>query len=119
MYDTFLFQVRAAIPMSHFTGMYAIPAFLGEQFSRLFPLTLACCMAFTGFLMYDRKHVYKSMDSRKRYTLLFIGLTLLILPACFLMVSVKYQDELGYGKGYLPVYIQDFHLYSPGRAASL
>lgn len=108
MYETFLYQVRAAIPMSHFTGMYAIPQFLLDQLRKIYPLVLLCLIAFIGLLFYARKDIYRRIESKARYILLLIGLILLLFPACLLMITIKYQEQLGYGIGYLPVYIQDF-----------
>jgi hypothetical protein len=98
----------AAIPMSRFANMAAIPIFLSEQFIRIYPLPLLCIIVFTGLMIKQKEVVAQMIDRRKLIVGLSIGLTLLLLPACMIMMTIKYQDELGYGKGYLPAYIQNF-----------
>ena len=108
MVQTFLIQVFAAIPGSHFIGMYAIPQYLLDQLKLIYPLALICLVSFIGLLISYRNIPLVKLGSRKSLLITGIGLLLLLLPASILMGTVKYQNELEYGKGYLPVYIQNF-----------
>jgi len=52
----------------------------------------------------------KKLDEKCIRGLLFLGFSLLILPGALMSLSPKYQNELSWGIGYLPVYHSYFGL---------
>jgi hypothetical protein len=61
------------------------------------------------FITYNsRKNFYNLKNQNLKA--LIIGILLLTLPPFFISISSKYQEELFLGRGYLPLYIQNFGL---------
>ena len=108
MLNVFKIQVTAAIPITGYYNMEAIPMFVATQLSKVYPLILLCAGAFAGLLLFDRDSDYKNLSTQRRIIYVLIGFVLFLVPAAMIMTSKKYQEESVYGIGYLQVYIQDF-----------
>ena len=104
----FFFQLVAALPLLGFSYMPFIWGFLYHAFLKTYPFVILSVLAFSSLLISIMSLPHRALDRTKRNTVLWIGLILWVMPACILMVSKKYQGELDFGRGYLPVYIQDF-----------
>jgi len=85
----------------------AIPLVLWQQLTILNAIAvLFITLLSVGIFVFQTKK--KENSFKLSLPLIGLGLTLMILPACLLMQSVKYQQTLAYGFGYLPVFIQNF-----------
>lgn len=105
IYDTFMNQFKAAIPMRALYERYDILCG-GLKYCYAFAAVAAVILVPLA-VSYWRGKVLPSAIPHRMY-LALIGLTLWIYPALLIMVSKKYQRELHPGIGYLPVYIQVF-----------
>lgn len=76
----------------------------------LWPWMLAFSVTFLLFIKSILPTGFILLRPGFRRSLLLLGLILLFLPPSMLMLSKKYQDQLHFGLGYLPVYIQNFGL---------
>jgi hypothetical protein len=108
MFDVAYFQLVSAIPMTGYAYMSNIGGFFAREFSKTYPFLILSIIVVISIIKSSNPDQYKKLDTLRRRDILGVGLILLVLPACILMMSKKYQGELDYGRGYLPVYIQDF-----------
>jgi hypothetical protein len=108
MFNVAYFQLISAVPLTGYAYMSNIGRFFAQEFSKTYPFLILSIIIIIGIIKYSDADRYKKLDTLKRRNIVMIGFILLVLPACILMMSKKYQGELDYGRGYLPVYIQDF-----------
>ena len=109
----FLKQVVAAVPLSYFlltdafsdTLAYASEYFANDVFSMVCLWTLA--WVFAGLYCSAARGARASINLKP---LILLGLGFWILPAPIVTLSAKYQKELTWGLGYLPVYVSCFGL---------
>ena len=110
MFEVAYFQLISAVPLTGFAYMSNIGGFFAREFSKTYPFLILSVIIIISIIKSSNPVKYDKLDTLKRRNILGLGVVLLILPACILMMSKKYQGELDYGRGYLPVYIQDFGL---------
>lgn len=70
-------------------------------------------VALTTFLIYAAKKEFKEIKNlpiNPSIIILVVGLILWLSPPILIAVSAKYQTELYLGRGYIPLYIQNFGL---------
>lgn len=104
VYKTFFIQTYATLPLSWFLRAHdRLTGFLS-------PIELTFFLPFAGALTYLLRQFRTRLSARFFFG---FGLALLAIPAVPLAVSSGYQDQLiglGWGIGYLPVYLQYFGL---------
>jgi hypothetical protein len=89
-------------------------------------VSTACALAIIGLVRFLRGHSSPAIAATAVFALAFrhlakragasaragvlilIGAATWLLPACLIALSQKYQQELRWGEGYLPVYVQYF-----------
>ena len=109
-------QCSAALPLSAFvadpSGIFhdvrdpsAIVRWLGRG-----DVVLVALLAGSGAIAALRRARSEIADRRPgtRVLLATLGLALAVLPGALIAVSGRYQGEIGWGQGYLPVYMQCF-----------
>ncbi len=112
---TLLRQSFAAVPLSYFTvdphKIFIDKVLLLKGiFSRVSLLLIACYGALFLNIFYRMKHE-ELFPRRNRIGLIFIFGTLLVfLPGALISLSSKYQKEVIWGVGYIPVYSSYFGL---------
>jgi len=104
----FIFQLIAAFPLTGYSYISFIPGVLYGEFLKTYPVVILSIAVFICLLIWATKLPFQRLQVTKQTNIFWTGLILLVLPACIIMVSKKYQGELEFGRGYLPVYIQDF-----------
>lgn len=102
-------QLYASLPLTNLQNKSAIPIVLFHQLINIWNLTAVLGIFIIGYFVYKN---YRIQNAYKTYhvdypTLLF-AIALLVFPALFILPSTKYQNEVGWGTAYLPVYIQSF-----------
>ena len=109
MLDVLAKQLFSTLPLSNLYQQVAIPEILIVQLKS--PLNVGAILSIiflsvgiTALQIRNRKE----SDFKLSLPLIALGIALAILPACLIMQSVKYQQSLHYGFGYLPVFIQNF-----------
>lgn len=110
---TFLKQVSAAIPLSYFfsTGYLDTAAdYIRQYFFNQLVVFMVLWMTLWCFI-WDYSYREDAVKTRTEMkTLGLMGLGFWILPAVLVTLSAKYQRELKWGLGYLPVYVSVFGL---------
>lgn len=111
----FFKQVSAAIPLSYFfSSEYLDTAldYVRQYFSDQLVVFMVLWMTLWCFIWdYSyREDVVKTGAGTEMKTLGLMGLGFWILPAVLVTLSAKYQRELKWGLGYLPVYVSVFGL---------
>ena len=110
MSQVVFFQIFATLPLTAFINMSAIPRFILIGIIHLWPMLLFFGLSFYRLIKADTIVTSDTCDRTTKKKVVLMGLVLWIVPAFILMVSKKYQAELNFGRGYLPVYIQNFGL---------
>jgi len=108
MLEVAFFQLVAAVPMTGYSYMSNIPGFFFLEFSNNYPVLIISIIIIVYIVKSSNVVLYQRLDVQTRRNIFGVGIVLFVLPACILMLSKKYQGELEFGRGYLPVYIQDF-----------
>lgn len=113
---TFAKQVFAGLPLSYVFfrpqigswGVLANPFVVNISFMPWVILLLLCGFVFIQLMSIERNNqgVFDSASNIKEALLVFLLIG--IFPASVISFSSKYQAELVWGNGYLPVYIQYF-----------
>jgi hypothetical protein len=107
---TGLEQIVAAFPLTYWgfdpSHIYGRSS-LGDFF-RNAPVSPALFVAF-GLAAWSSLHFVRS-DSGRPWHFVAIGAMVLVLPALPIAVTLKYQHELAWGLGYLPVFFEEFGL---------
>jgi hypothetical protein len=104
-------QLFATLPFSNLYGQGQVPQLLALQLSDLLNLISVIILGVLAGALVILLMVRAAIQAAKLpIVLIFFGLTLWIVPACILMPSTKYQNELRWGIGYLPLLIQNFGL---------
>ncbi len=110
---TFLKQLVAAVPLSYYAMTNAFSGTL--EYARLYfanDLFVFFCLwtmawGLTSLFCSDARGSNTSVTLKP---LILLGLGFWILPAPIVTLSAKYQRELTWGLGYLPVYVSGFGL---------
>lgn len=92
---TYIFQISSTLPLSYI--FKDVNVWLKLLFAFIFML----------FLFISFKRISKNKDERVMY---LIGFALIFLTPILITLSPKYQSEIRFGVGYIPVYIQYFGL---------
>jgi hypothetical protein len=115
-FTTLLWQTSAALPLSYFltdpASLFPAPWRLGAlaRFVRSASGLLIFAGVLTGAYLSLRRGPAgggQPLAHRTRL-LLLLGLGFLVLPALLVSTSVRYQNEIAPGKGYIPVYIESY-----------
>lgn len=107
MWSLFVRQVFATLPFSNLYGQVAIPQILFHRFTLMPFVSVAIGLITVGLLVFSKGKTPAALSAiNPRYV--FFLLLLMVVPALFILPSSKYQRELQFGTGYLPVYIQNF-----------
>ena len=109
MIKTYILQLFSTLPLSYLLFFRKGPSLLEmiEHFSSIHFLGISLLFIIIVHSLAPRLN---STFSRYDQRLTVIGLLLFLLPALPMAVSFKYQQELRFGIGYLPVYLQYFGL---------
>ncbi|WP_019635697.1 LamG-like jellyroll fold domain-containing protein [Paenibacillus fonticola] len=109
---TLIKQTYAAFPLSHLTFNSSMLSNLKDVDLKLLiiPILFIICINVILFSIFLKNHSLKSVLDQKSKHLLLIGVAFLILPSLLISLSPKYQNEIVWGYGYLPVYISYFGL---------
>ncbi|MCW3127489.1 MAG: hypothetical protein JWO03_3147 [Bacteroidetes bacterium] len=109
--NTLHIQLYATRPLAGFFDMLHRKKIIWDQLSIFWPLVAVIIVMFCFLMRYlVWGNLQTTIQPRKRITALAIGFILFIVPALPIALSSKYQQELHFGIGYLPVYIQNFGL---------
>lgn len=102
-------QLYATIPLTNLQNTSAISIKIFHQITDLKNLLSIIFIFFIGYLIFQRSKADQE-NRLKNFELNYVllAVALMILPAFFILPSSKYQLEIGWGRGYLPVYIQNF-----------
>ena len=104
---TLCMQIFSTIPLSFYcinpnrVFVHSFSSLLGN-FHLVDILTVAL---FVACYLYASKRIIHRGSFR---VWMLFGVALIILPASLVSISLKYQDELYWGNGYIPVYLQYF-----------
>jgi hypothetical protein len=102
----FLRQTYACLPLTNLHRQIGIPQLIYHRFTTLPLLTIVIAAISVGLLWYSsKKDVGVSGGFNWRFVL--FALLLMIVPALFILPSLKYQQTMPMGVGYLPVYLQN------------
>ena len=102
-------QVYASFPLTNLNNKWGIPVILLHQLTyvkNIIGFTTLIVIACFIYRRYSGQGQNRTQDSAYRY--LLVSLSLIIFPALFILPSLKYQIEVEWGIGYLPVYFQNF-----------
>lgn len=106
---TYLKQFVSAIPLSHFLfdpdHVFKLNSLLFNAYKNPTLLTL-CIFLFFSTVTFIYHLTDFRIDKNNLYPLLCIGLTFQFIPPVFMAISYKYQHNLMFGNGYIPVYVQ-------------
>lgn len=100
-------QLFAGLPMSFFAsgGLPGTASIESLKHSFLLSLAVGCLWAAAWFMVsYFSMHDRPMIDKRKLGLPVALGCALWVLPSALVAFSEKYQTELKWGIGYLPVY---------------
>lgn len=112
--ETYLKQFIAPFPYVHYLFKFQ-RKFNVIELAKSLPTNFISVLIFITalyviFKLYEKistsKEVLKSNPHYQK--LKIIALSLVFIPPCFMAISKKYQDELDWGIGYLPVYYSYF-----------
>ena len=109
MRDLFYKQIFASFPMSNIFGKRGLPNIFLHQLTdvkNLIGIVLILIFSIVVYIKYANKNSKTVNIFPYRFLLLSLGL--IAFPAIFILPSVKYQSEVQWGVGYLPVYFQNF-----------
>ncbi len=110
MFNTFKIQMFSALPFSNLYKQVAIPGILIRQLHNLFN-AMAVSAILLSFLVWIWRNPRERLANNGNHLLVAIfAVSLATIPAIILSSAVKYQQELRFGLGYLPVYLQNFGL---------
>jgi hypothetical protein len=101
-------QAYAALPLSNLDHQIAIPRILFHQltdFRNLIAVLILALLAGGIFWLYKKE---KAAGQALAYKQFLFALVLMLAPALVILPSVKYQNSVRWGVGYLPVYLQAF-----------
>lgn len=107
MWHVFAVQFYSTFPLTGFTHWPGIPRIVLDEFLHVYPLVIIFT-AFSYLLYRYSSYTPVQIPTKKRAVFFLIALALMIIPPAMLMMSIKYQTEMYFGMGYLPVYVQDF-----------
>ncbi len=106
---TYYYQAFASLPLMYlYKQKYIIINILNEIKNHWIYL-----LTFLVVSYFFIKQIFKSfVENQKKGFLFFLvlGLILWLFPPIIISISAKYQTELKLGRGYLPLYIQNFGL---------
>ncbi len=109
-FAAFIYQTTSVLPLISFVAPPWWKIVTAAPSPSLFQLLLALITGICGALSLSR--ILRSTSPVKRGSIPFaffvIPLSLLFIPPAVLALSGKYQFELRWGLGYLPVYLQAF-----------
>ena len=109
MMDVLWKQLFAALPFSNLYHHTAIPKIMWAELSSISHLIIVFCLFFLFlFIFMETKKGIESNKVSWYLPALLLGLVLMVVPVVFIMPSIKYQQTLLYGFGYLPVYLQNY-----------
>ncbi len=104
-------QLFAAVPLSHMLTTFTVQeTYMWTAGSGGAALIGVCALWGLVWLLTSRSAIQSVPDNSPHAIreLFWVGLALWILPAPAVAFSAKYQDELRWGIGYLPVYVSTF-----------
>ncbi len=102
-------QLYATLPLTNLQDKSAIPIVLFHQFTDLKNLLGVIAMFLLGYLAFRSYQLQPKKEEKYfNFAHLFLFGAILVFPALFILPSLKYQQEVRWGVGYLPVYIQNF-----------
>jgi len=102
-------QMFASLPLSNLYDQEAIPIRVFHELVDIKNLLSVFALFLIGYFILRNNRAHEPIQSKNfdpGYIL--FSLALMIFPAIFILPSAKYQDEVGLGIGYLPVFIQNF-----------
>ncbi len=108
-FRTFFYQMVAALPFSYallrHIASWVPPLFVfdGPLLPNLLALVFIFFSAWSAiYYALSRMH----LDEKPRHLFYWIGAILWVIPSLMIGMSVKYQQIVGWGMGYLPVYME-------------
>lgn len=105
---TFFKQVFASFPMSYF--MFYFKKDISYDYSFIYKHYIPHILLLISVSGIFAHYLFKKISEENRriysnYHILAIGVMFLLVPALLISLSQKYQEELTWGIGYIPVYI--------------
>lgn len=106
---TYIIQTFSSLPLIYlYKQKLILPNILSQiKIHGVYLFTFLFVISFTLFQTLKTKSVQSKKDL---YMPILLGLTLWLFPPIFISISAKYQNELYLGRGYIPLYIQNFGL---------
>ncbi len=111
-FETYLKQLIAVVPGSYYWFILSNSYSLGYLWDLVksnplsWMLILCVAVSLIVFLCFP----FKKNDTKINYNIYIIGIFLLLLSPILIALSARYQNELVWGIGYLPIYYQYFGL---------
>lgn len=107
----YLKQLTATFPFISYLVITHTAIPFGTLVKEAVSSTVAWAVFFVSLMIFvNYTSVKSSAHSALRREAFIISLGMLLLPAVFPAISLRYQNEVGWGAGTLPVYYQDFGL---------
>lgn len=103
-------QIGSVLPLTNLTDHHAIPSVLLSRLNNpvnVFAVVLILVLAAAVYYLYNKEQ-QQSERPIHNYRPYILGLAIAIFPALFLTPSIKYQQEIRFGAGYLPIFLQNF-----------
>ncbi len=119
-FTAFIKQTIAALPLSYYIfdpnqifreTTLNISTFISVSIILITLLWLSISKSITKLVIFDQKNIGHSINNVK-LILLSIGISFLFFPSILIALSVKYQNELLFGIGYIPVFFSYFGIVS-------
>jgi hypothetical protein len=102
-------QIYASLPLSNLTKHWGILKIITHQLSDVKNIFAVTTIIILAYFIYKRSsNSIQNKIQLSTYSYLLVSLSIIIFPALFILPSVKYQNEVKWGIGYLPVYFQNF-----------
>jgi hypothetical protein len=109
MRNLFYKQLYAAVPLSNLHNKFAIPIILFHQLHDVKNIIGILFIVFISWLIFRNDSIQKKSETQPiNWVFFLLSFVLIASPALFILPSVKYQLEMKWGIGYLPVFIQIF-----------
>lgn len=110
MLPAYLKQLSASLPLSSYWAATHNSLSLGPLIKNMLSSALAWAVFFLSLLIFASRSSETSSIRKIKNEAAIISLGMFLLPAIFPAISQRYQSEVSWGIGTLPVYYQNFGL---------
>lgn len=111
VFFTFMKQCSSTIPLIRYFvtfGTKSYPYTISDFFDGLKMLDIITVLFFFIIIILVNKTVSNQKNIQNKKIILVIATLLYVMPAMLISITTKYQNELKWGIGYLPTYMQSF-----------